>query len=1257
MSKMCLLAVATAASVFFSAFADDIYTLGEGESAVLNSAATYTAMRIAGDLTVDGAAITCNDICTTGGSIRVTGKGGTFGNANAGTTKWSVTNNASSAVTTFLSDNGGQLGFGRLDVRADDAALASLPGYDGYLPLVTVSNSTVNIRQIYNYSTATARVDVVGTSSIVRPGGWSSEGVFATGAFLVHLNDGANLTIDFGNQMGTIANVAAPTRFEGQGDVKIRACNGNGYIHGFRAGTVFNQTGKVMFYNDLYTPFACQFAESGIFGPNVTEFSVSSTAVTLFHDLEILFGVTLTMPPKTVIPAQYAVLKGLGGMVLDATGRDVSFEGSMSADPQYDLKLRKIGTGEATVTSTNLTFVTVDAGTMRFVNSDCTVRDLVVSNGAQVVVDACTLRLKGLRAYYRTAVRTVNGGKVVFDFDGAEDGTGYIYNPALEGFVRVTGGDAVCSLAGVTNKFFRYTFTHTQGMDAAPRMRGFYLFGETHVWENYGMADASPVVVNDLDDLTAFPENRIRFYCDSATNVTARVPDSWCNLSTLYYTTELNHNMNNNPDISSPVINRDDPVSWLSIDMHLKNAANPIVGYNLGVNELGYANPYRYADSWIVSVSDDGANWTKLETRTDVVLRRANAKDWYYYYSFDGTRLEDYNKVSKAEFEAIMPEYFRLSGYRRDGLSATAPIQVQIDAGASLDLTAYTEGEQTVDGILLDAATCGGTLKGGALAATGVVTIDMGGSTADVQAFDFTFDGTEDVANLVNWKVAVYGKELPGVTASYDFDNRKIVLSSKVKYYGESGEVDLQGDAGDGNIVAFVADGVSITNVTAITGDGRSFSKFGPGSVALTETSDYTGGTYIDEGIVYAGITNAFGTGTVTLKCGATRPCQVVFDSVDKDATYANDFVIEGDTSATYLAFKFVTAGRRQTWLCGNVTAYGNLYMNDSNSGNAQGYTLVQFHGDVTAPGKLVSYPTDNTTRWIGKVTAGTLSCCTGYPDMGCYYLENSENRIGTIKFCYNTVFGRVANAFGGAAMCFQGDDTETGSRNGMHLDGNDQTVAYLYTEYLRRNTRAIDYDNAGVSTLTITGGTDMAVCSSRIGYAGDGNRYTGCSVTVDAGNDDFTQVFTNSLSVTKGVMRVKNGTLRFAGTSTITNVPAIYVEGGAFELDVISTNACANVTNISVGANAAFKLGAQADTPFDAEGKKLKLSMSSTSKLQLAEGVSMTVNRLDIDGQHECKGVYTGDPDGTTATYLPQIEGKGRLTVLRGGGLMFLLK
>lgn len=1237
----------------FAALADD-YVLPSGETDVISTNVTYATMTIAGDLTLDKAKVTCNALSLAGGSFRVTGSGASIGNANDGTAKWNVTNGVDGACTRFVGDTSGQFGFGVLKLNLDDVAL---PTEDGEFDFLSLTNTTVNIRQLWNYSANTARVDVTGNVKIKRPGGWDSTGAFNWGKFHVRLHDGATFTFDPENQMGNVAGVVGGTNatvlVDGAGNVVLNAENYDGtqsYPFRMQKDTVYNNNGTVTLCSDSIAIGGYYFQSGDVFGPNVTELIGRASGYP--RNLHVNRGIEVRLPPVVRLPAQYVTLMGdAGGFLLNASNSVVSFEGTMKPVADARLTLRKIGAYEATVVSTNLLCVKVEEGAMRFTKSDCRVRELTVSAGARVVVDGCRLTLASSEGFLRTKVETVNGGEVVVDASA----NGYLYGSVLQGRVRITGGDAVMSVAGLTQKYFRFTFMSKQGKASSLDLRHLFLFGADHQWENYKLARATNYIV---DETTAgdLPAGQARYYVSSATNVLCTGREGWQGFDTFANMFRLGDNGNNYPTLTSPVIDAENPDSWLSLDMHLADAANPITGYNLGiVTKNFHKDPFCYPDAWAVYASDDGVNWTEVDRRTNVVCKNVASQTYYSYYTYDGTQWDVYGKKTVDVMLQNVPEWFRFTGYKRSGLVPTGPLSLRVDAGSSLDLTAFAaETPQTVETLRIDAVTGGGTLKGGKLAENGLLDIDCASLDSMVAEFGFSFEDT-DIAAFSTWRVSAYGHVLPGVTATYDAEQKKFVLSTPVVYCAESGEIDLQSVGSDDAAVIYVAAGVALTNTTALA---KNLSKFGPGALTMTQPSDGAHDVYFDEGVLYGGVSNAFGTGTVTLRCGATGPCQVVLGSATADTVYDNAFAFEGSSSSAYPAIKLITSGVKNITLNGPLAAQGDLFIVDSAYGGCQSMNTVTVNAPVTVVGHDINYPCDGNVRWKGAVTCREFVCLSGYPRMGSHFFYSEEDMIGRLRFDYNSIRLAGTNALNGTVLDFAGSVNEGYSRGSVFLNGYDQTAAYLMrTTTATTNVRHFDQELNSPSTLTLTGGVAEASVSVRFGLTGtyDKSKCGRCSLVVDAGNDDFVQILTNSVCETFGTFTVKNGTLRFAGASSLTNAPSLTVAGGRLELDLMLANACEHVTNVTLGAGAALRVGVEAATPFG-EQPKAELRMESDASLELPEGAAVTVKKAWVGGMPLVPGMYTG-AEGSIGEKISQIVGKGTLTVLRGGGLVLFLR
>lgn len=1258
--KNSLVVAAAAVSVSVSSVLADAvpYELGPGETDTLSESAQYSTMRIAGDLTVNNdAVIDATTVNLVGGTVYVDGAKTSFCSPayNVNPATFNVTNGEDGVYGKITVRNGSAKDFNnRWNFGAKVFNICTnapeVTGTDGCIDFLDVKDAVAQIFTANNYSTLTGRVTVAGTSNLGKRSGYAyGGGIFCRGPFIVDLKPGTKLSLAAANQQAGFNEANVPVTVVGSGDLAFEGTYNGGdegdNPYAFRAGARFLQSGEMTFSGDhVYL-----FAADDLIGPGVTCLRALSTKVRFRLGNFVRFSVR-----DLHLGTADSALIGDGTVNIDCSTGARTFIADVperfalkfsSADHVYDshVTVTKTGSYEATVVSTNLLKVRVFEGTMRFAQKDCTVRDLYVDEGAEVVVDGVMLTLDNRRGMVRPVIRTINGGKVV-----CADGT--LYDPGLSGLVHVQSGTLSCSAAGYDQKFWRFTFKGTAVKPAPLHVRNLFLLGDDHTIQNYG--SYSTVTAVTEEDTSILSAKQIRWRYNSATNVLATGKADWQNENKISTLGENSANGNNFANLTAPVVNREDPVSHLSVELRLPDTARPITGYSMTtLIESGV-----YADLWDVYASSDGLTWTRVDTRDGEVPDRTNQT----YVNFDGYEYSSQlQKKPRTTLEAMLSEYFRFTGYTRDGLVPAGAIQAQVEPDATLDLTAYTPTAQPIDGLVIDATTGGGTIKGGAIAAAGRImfdNIDYDGQGS----IPFTFDGTAGLENLANWKVFAGDAEMGGVHVSYDSKSGCFTLSVAFVHITESGSGDLPGTYPDQDLSIKIDAGVVYTNETAFAGS-RSLSLNGAGTLVLAaESPDYSGGIGLGSGILSGPVSNAFGTGTIVIAGSTTGACQLQLGSETRNTSYPNDIVLESDSTG-HPAILFVTAGLKQTEVLGSITANGYLMMTDSGVSSGQSKQLVFFRGDVNAAGRTVEYSTDNSAQWFGVLRAGTLMATSGWPRMGCHELRNGANEIGRLHFYYIQCRACAAGAFGGAELRSQGGNVEIG-RGFFDAYGYDQTIAALtWTGDL--NTKEVRSARNAAATLTITGGVAYAKSCYRISgeydaaghYYADGKRF---SLTVDAGNADFVQELTNAISSTFGDITIRRGALRLTGTSSFTNAPTIAVEGGRFELDGVAEGACLNATNVTLGANAALKIGAGETAAFGtaAETRTL-LRMETSSKLELPEGAAVTVRRLDVGGQHECKGVYTGVPGDPTAAYLPQIEGNGRLTVLRGGGLILILR
>ena len=1205
-----------------------------GTSTNFTEKTTFDKLRVEGSATVDKVNVTATNIVMAGGSVLAKGSGAQFGTTNAkDSAKDCVfTNYISGAFGKISAESSATAWLGYVKLGADPEIVQAS---GDYLDFLSLSNATLKTRRLYNYSSFTGRVTVAGSSTIAHPAdGYDNNGLFQSGAFEVALRDRASLTIDFANQKAMVSASAASLRFTGSGDIKVfSGSDKNGDVGSYYVDiypkTVFDNEGAVTFSSISYEFARYHFPNSYAFGPNVTQLNLTGYYSHLRSIMVVDAAATVTLPPKTV--CQYAYFRGEGTIRLDATTQDVSLTGPVQNGSQ--LTLEKIGEHEATVVSTNLANVIVRAGALRL-TKDCVFEGSLKTFGTgKVVVDGCTLYLTESFAV-EGKIETVNGGRVVKKGEGtftAYSGSdGHIGLPSA---LHVQEGAFNFSAAGCPAKRWRLTIKGTKNAATAAQW-----FSLNRIWLFDADGDRVGGDMQYLAQGSAMKKGYVQFVASET--LVHDGTDKWNDLprlSWLFGQGQEIKDKNNYPRLKglSKAIALDDATSWVSIEWWLNDSANPVASYNLGYYASG-----RYPTDWDLSVYDEEkAEWVPVDTRRGFAPPKDQGENW-----MNGVTMGTYVANGKAP----PAEYFRLNAYVRKGLvAADAPTAVRVDSGASLDLSSFTDGTAVIEEIAISTVG-GGVLAGGALAAAGVLSVQepVTGSVA----IPLDLEGMTGLENLANWKVSSCGAELVGVHPTYDAENKKVCFAVSYRHFTESVTGDLfAGLEGDMWVVEFDPN-VSCTNTVALSGSMRIF-KSGTGTLVCAESSsDFTGDIVVAQGLLEGPVSNAFGMGTVMVEGSKTSTSQVRIGSTETDTSYDNDFVFEGDSSDSYPALYFVTSTQRKTTVNGSVTASGYLAMTDSGSGDSQNYGLVSFNGPVTAVGQIVSYPTDNQMQFVGTVTAACVRAETSYPRMGRLTFKSGANEIGEIKIDYDNCSASVSGSLGGAALHLTGSNTETG-RGSFSVNG-DQTVAWLMQD--SRTTFKNYTLSSSSGTLTLTGGTSVARCQVQLN---DGSK-SKLSVVVNAGNDDFVQIFSNTTWTASGDLVVSNGTLRLAGTATAAKMRSLTVAGGAFELESTAANALESVPSIAVGAGARLRLASVFETTF---APKTALRMEGTETdlptIELPEGVSATMHSAWLGAKRLDAGTYTGEGGPATAKVVPWISGAGTLTVRTGCGLMLLIR
>ncbi|MCR5840166.1 MAG: hypothetical protein K6G94_11095 [Kiritimatiellae bacterium] len=419
------------------------------------------------------------------------------------------------------------------------------------------------------------------------------------------------------------------------------------------------------------------------------------------------------------------------------------------ADGNKTYSLTATGDGCATVNGAPA--LAVEAGTTVRLTADCTVGNLSGAVGAKLFADGCEVTITGENFYLGgLELATENGGSFVKT--GVE--TAYLYSPgALGASIHVVQGSAVFSEYGLTQKYWRWTFTKVAQSPNPLWLGRLWLFGDdgSHVATN---------LVRRSDNYASLQPGDVTWKYDaSVTNIDIYAGASGTSYGVGYlnrvFNDSLTENMNTFPMLGSPVIDPSNEDSWLSAEFRLRNDDKSTSGYNImsGActdSSIGNIEPAKHCPvSWKVEASDDGVAWTEIETRSDVDTSKVTEGGYFY----------DGEKYTTAALRGKPVEHFRFGGYKRDGLEADAAkaLSVQVDDGASLDLTAFTLATQKIDAVTIDLAAGGGTVLGGSIVTGGTLTVLNGTGSNLSGTLPLLFQNTSDTGNFESWNVVVDG--------------------------------------------------------------------------------------------------------------------------------------------------------------------------------------------------------------------------------------------------------------------------------------------------------------------------------------------------------------------------------------------------------------------------------------------------------------------------------------------------------------------
>lgn len=740
---------AAIAAITPSALRADDYTLAAGASDTISSTETYGTMTVSGNLAVSGGAVVTATETVLGGDegdsagITVSDTGSkldsqkvTIGGASGGTGKITATDGGV-VVIGKTSDNANRLTVASGAVPASGDVIDALVLGAGEHRIARLANSSgYPARILFAETGARLAVKTSVNSHWVNSfmsGNWILE---ATAPVEIRLECPPNHTLnDNGSKIITA------------GSGLFRVAGGSGTS---KVAAEFGNTGGVTIDSGIKFTFANGKVDmSGLRGPLTINGTLGAGNNAVYGD---------------------GLVVGANGAVTTSSTQDFVFgsgdaDGSLSAAIPSSNRVVKVGSGTLTVTgASSAGRLTISNGTVK-VSAAFAVGTLELEDGATLVVDDGVDFAPGtLMENGTTTITTLGTGRFIHDSDSpcaiartslggsfVKTGTGTtsIYAPqSMPDSLHVAEGGIVFSASGLPQRYWKWTFKGLTGNDPLPlqSLGVLWLFGADGKRVGEGISNPTYGPNADLT-LNDSRKGATTWACGVNTNISQRQPysanyDAYSQMAKLF---SANGNDNNQPALGSPLIDKSNPDSYLDLIFRLRDDDAYITGY-----EMGLANTAGRPTDWTVSVSDDGVTWEIVDVRESMT---PPTKRWYEFYN--GLA---YHKPFAADFAPA--ETFKFSGYKSNGLEAdpTKAVTLQVDGGATADLTAFSVAPQKINGLVVDMAQGGGTILGGSIAYDGTLTIlNASQGFEEGKPLPLTLTGVTDATNLRSWSIVVDG--------------------------------------------------------------------------------------------------------------------------------------------------------------------------------------------------------------------------------------------------------------------------------------------------------------------------------------------------------------------------------------------------------------------------------------------------------------------------------------------------------------------
>ena len=356
---------------------------------------------------------------------------------------------------------------------------------------------------------------------------------------------------------------------------------------------------------------------------------------------------------------------------------------------------------------------------------------------------------------------------------------------------------------------------------------------------------------------------------------------------------------------------------------------------------------------------------------------------------------------------------------------------------------------------------------------------------------------------------------------------------------------------GQGGNATIDTAGHDVTLSGALSGVGG-LNKIGSGTLTISASNHYSGGTYVSEGVLSVGNTYALGPGSLIVSgTGSAK-----FGSY---GLYVSDSYsgISGGSLACSFQYIGVSGTGTFTQTAGTNTI-SNMLSVGYNSGQSGTYSLSGT-GQLSAIGEIVGdfgVGTFTQTDGLNSSTSGSLDLGLVYHSSGSYNLEG----MGQVSMEYEYI------GYSGTGIFTQSGGANRVSTD-LHLarySGSSGTYTLnggrLITKSLTKGSGSAAF-NFGGGTLQASGSFTTTVPMTLTGEGGNAN--------IDTAG--FTVTLSGAISGAGGLNKIGSGSLEFAGGIDVSDATLIDVQAGKAVLRTVSVNK--SNLNINTAALATFEI------------------------------------------------------------------------------------